>query len=200
MDKRLFESNIPVDIGRFWVYILSMRNMRTFIIWICAALTALALLPMGGCARHKHIVVESGRVEDYYCSFYDDETVEITAYVGAASELKLPNKIGDYTVVGFGMKAFDGCAELERVYIPPTVKSLPSKLFNGCPKLEAFYFSGSVETIGKNVVFECPSFTQVLFGGTRRQWDAIDVGSVPWTDNYELLNAELLCDYVLDLD
>lgn len=163
-----------------------------------AAALVFSMLAFGGCTRHKHIVVESGKAEDYYCSFYEDGTVEITSYTGSAEELKLPNRIGEYEVVGFGVKAFDGCVGLKRVYIPPTVTSLPSKLFNACPDLEAVYFSESVKTVGKNAVFECPSFKTVLFGGSAEEWDGVFIGTVPWTDNYEIVNSEIVFDYVLN--
>lgn len=163
-----------------------------------AAALVFSMLAFGGCTRHKHIVVESGKAEDYYCSFYEDGTVEITSYTGSAEELKLPNRIGEYEVVGFGVKAFDGCVGLKRVYIPPTVTSLPSKLFNACPDLEAVYFSESVKTVGKNAVFECPSFKTVLFGGSAEEWEGVFIGTVPWTDNYEIVNSEIVFDYVLN--
>ena len=158
------------------------------------ALTLAAALSCG-CAKHTHIVVESRRVDDYFCSFYEDGTADIIAYLGEEEELKLPNAIGGCRVVGFGMKTFEGCESLRSVYIPPTVTSLPAKLFNGCPALERVYIPETVASIGKNVVYECPAFTTVLYGGTREQWDKIDVGSVPWTDNYVLINAEIVCDY-----
>ena len=54
---------------------------------------AAAALALCGCAKHTHIVVESRRVEDYFCSFYEDGTVDITGYYGSAEELKLPSYV-----------------------------------------------------------------------------------------------------------
>ena len=171
-----------------------MKKILAVMMILALAAAALALC---GCAKHTHIVVESRRVEDYFCSFYEDGTVDITGYYGSAEELKLPNAINGSKVIGFGIKAFDGCGTIKAVYIPTTVESLPAKLFNSCPNLEKIYIPQTVVSIGKNAVFNCPAFTTVLFEGTSEQWDAIDVGSVPWTDNYVLINSEIVFGYSL---
>lgn len=170
---------------------------KTIVVFLACLLLAGALPCLTGCARHKHIVVETRRVEDYYFSIYEDGTADLTRYTGSKEVLKLPRTVGNNTVVGFGTKAFDGCEELKQVLIPPSVKSLPAKLFNNCPALESVYIPASVKSIGKNVISECPAFTTVLYEGSQEQWSAINVGSVPWTDNYSLINAEIVCDYEL---
>lgn len=151
-----------------------------------------------GCARNKHIVVTSLWTDDFCYSIYEDGTAEITAYRGQEEYLKLPNMVGENTVIGFGPKAFDGTAGLKQVLIPPTVTSLPAKLFNACPDLESVYIPSSVKTIGKNVIFECPAFKKVMFSGTEEEWKKIDLGSVPWTDNYILINSEIVYEYSLE--
>lgn len=160
-----------------------------------AVLLLLAVLLCGGCVKHTHIVMESRLVGDFHCSFFEDGTVEITAYRGSDSELKLPASVEEHRVIGFGMKAFDGCEGLSAVFIPPTVVSLPAKLFNSCPSLERVYIPASVTAIGKNVIFECPQFSTVLYGGSEQQWKNVNVGSVPWTDNYVLINAQFVYEY-----
>ena len=174
--------------------------MKRFVKKLIVILLACALLTgaFSGCTRNKHIVVETRRVEDFYFSIYEDGTADITGYVGDAEVLKLPQSVGKNRVVGFGTKAFDGCRNLKQVLIPPTVTSLPAKLFNNCPGLESVYIPASVKSIGKNVINECPAFTTVLFGGTEEEWSAVNVGSVPWTDNYVLINAEIVYGYALN--
>ena len=171
------------------------KNIRAFALIIIVLLLAAAA---SGCVKHKHIVLESRWVGDFFFSIYEDGTAEITAYKGAEEYLKLPNKVGDYTVIGFGTKAFDGCETIKQVLIPPTVRSLPPKLFNACPNLESVYIPASVKSAGRNVISECPAFATVLYEGTSEQWAAIDVGASPWTDNYVLINAEIVYGYELD--
>ena len=171
-------------------------NAKKVIVILIACLVAAGAF--SGCTRNKHIVVETRRGEDFYFSIYEDGTADLTGYVGDAEVLKLPQSVGKNRVVGFGTKAFDGCENLKQVLIPPTVTSLPAKLFNNCPQLESVYVPASVKTIGKNVISECPSFTTVLFEGTEAQWNSVNVGSVPWTDNYVLINAEIVYDYDLN--
>lgn len=171
------------------------KIIRAFALVILAAM--LAGLP-AGCVRHKHIVLESRWVGDFCFSIYEDGTAEITSYKGSEEYLKLPNKVGTYTVIGFGTKAFDGCESIKQVLIPPTVTSLPPKLFNACPNLESVYIPASVRSAGRNVISECPAFTTVLYEGTSEQWAGIEVGASPWTDNYVLINAEIVYGYELD--
>ncbi len=156
-----------------------------------AAAAAALILPLAGCAKYKHIVLETRRIGDYYCSVYEDNTVEITAYKGGEEILDVPEKLDGYTVVGFGTKAFDGCEGLKKVLIPSSVATLPPKLFNGCASLKSVYIPASVSAVGKNVIFDCPEFTEVLYEGTEEQWSKINVGKIPWTDNYVLINAEV---------
>ena len=152
----------------------------------------------GGCIQHKHIVVESRWVGDFCFAIYEDGTADITSYRGEEEMLKLPNLLGDFEVTGFGTKAFDGCASIKQVLIPPTVTSLPAKLFNNCPNLESVYIPNTVTSIGKNVIYDCPCFTTVLYSGSEAQWNKIDLGATPWTDNYLLVNSEFVFDYVIE--
>ena len=167
---------------------------------ICVLLLAVLAAALCGCVKHKHIVLESRWVGDFCFSIYEDGTAEITSYRGTDEVLKLPNLLGSYPIIGFGTKAFDNCPSLKEVLIPPTVTSLPAKLFNSCENLERIYIPSSVRSVGVNVIFDCPAFTTVLYSGSRAEWDAMDVGSSPWTDNYVLINAEIVYDHVLDKD
>ena len=162
---------------------------------IASVLLIAAALLSGGCAKHTHIVIESRRVGDYYCSIYEDDTIEITSYKGDEEVLKIPKSIEGSDIVGFGLKTFDSCAGLRAVYIPATAKSLPAKLFNACPDLTTVYIPRSVSKIGKNLIYDCPAFTTVLYEGTEQEWNKINVGEVPWTDNYVLINAEVIFEY-----
>ncbi len=162
---------------------------------IASVLLIAAALLSGGCAKHTHIVIESRPVGDLHCSFYEDETVDIISYTGSDEIVKLPKSIEGSSVVGFGMKAFDSCEGLRAVYIPSTAKSLPSKLFNSCPDLTTVYIPRSIRKIGKNVIYDCPAFTTILYEGTEQEWKNVKVGDVPWTDNYVLINAEVIYEY-----
>lgn len=170
-------------------------SLKTIKILTAALLLTALLFGSFGCVRHTHIVMESRRIGDFFCSVYEDGTVDITAWSGTDEELRIPSKLDGLSVVGFGMKTFDSFEHLKAVYIPGTVTSLPAKLFNACPNLEKIYIPASVNSIGQNVIFNCPNLNTVLYGGTQAQWDEIYVGAVPWTDNYDLINSEIVYEY-----
>lgn len=158
---------------------------------LAVCLAALTLMPLAGCVKAKHLVMEAKWDGDLCYSLYDDDTAVLIAYTGKDEIVKIPAKFEGKRVIGFGTKTFENCAELREVYIPESVTSLPAKLFCGCEKLEKVFIPYSVRSIGKNVIYECPAFTTVLFGGTVAGWDAINIGQIPWTDNYVLINAEI---------
>ena len=155
-------------------------------------LTALILLPLSGCIKAKHLVLEAKWDGDFCYSIYDDDTAVIIAYTGSDEVLKLPSKFEGKRVIGFGTKTFENRNDLREVYIPSSVTFLSAKLFCRCEKLEKVFIPYSVRSIGKNVIYECPAFTTVLFGGTVAGWDAVNIGQIPWTDNYVLINAEIV--------
>lgn len=169
------------------------RTIKKLMLILLAALVSTGAL--SGCVKHTHIVVDSRRVGDYFCSFYEDGTVDITGYYGSDEELTVPEMIEGHVVIGFGIKAFDGNGTLKTVIIPQSVTSLPAKLFNSCSALESIYVPPFVQSIGKNVVYECPAFTTVLYGGSEAQWEKVFIGSVPWTDNYVLINSEMVYNF-----
>ena len=158
---------------------------------IAAALAVLFILPMAGCIKPRHIATSAVWDGEFCYTVYDDATVAIIAYTGHDEILRLPDEYEGKKVVGFGTKTFEGCEELVEVYLPSSTVSLPAKLFDNCPRLTTVFIPRTVKSIGKNVVFECPEFTTVLYGGTVSAWDLVNVGSVPWTDNYILINAEI---------
>ena len=179
-----------------WVYKLLMDTKRSiFKRIVVTVLAVLMVMPLVGCTRSKHIVTEAKWAGDCCYAVYDDGTAVLIKYVGEDEILKLPAIYAGRPVMGVSTKTFDGCENLREVYLPESITSLPAKLFNNCPSLTTIYIPGSVTSIGKNVVSECPAFTTVRFGGSEESWANIYVGQVPYTDNYVLINSEMVYNY-----
>ena len=161
---------------------------------LAAALLLLAVSVPQGCAQYTHIVISTQRIGDLHCSIYEDGTIEIVKYMGNDSVVAIPSGLGEYTVVGISTRAFYGCEEVEEVFLPSTITTLPAKLFDACPNLKAVYIPLTVKSIGKNLINDCPSFTTLRFAGTEAQWNSISKGSL-LTENFALSTAEYEFEY-----
>lgn len=173
-----------------------MDMRKSFLRIVTAVLAALLLLPMTGCIKARHIATGTKWDGSYCYTLYDDNTAAIIAYTGTDEILRLPDEYEGRRIVGFGSKTFENCVGLKMVYLPETVTYLPARLFVGCADLTAIYVPVSVKSMGKNVISDCPKFKTVLYAGTTSAWDAINIGAVPWTDNYTIVNAEV--EYCVD--
>ncbi len=164
------------------------------ILLILAALAA-CMLPLAGCNKYTHIVISSQQIRDFYCSMYEDDTIEIIKYLGSDGKVLVPAGLKDRKVVGISTRAFLECESVTEVYLPATLTSLPAKLFDSCPNLKAIYIPLSVTSIGKNLVSDCPQFEKILYAGTEAQWNAVSRGN-ELIDNYAISNAEIVYGFV----
>ena len=167
-----------------------MKKAAALLLILAAALC----LGLSGCAKYTHIVITSQRFGDFYCSVYEDETVEIVKYMGEEARVEVPAGINSRTVVDISTRAFENCDTVEEVFLPASLTTLPSKLFDGCDNLRAVYIPLTVKTIGKNLVSDCPAFTTVRYAGTEAQWNAVSKGNA-LTENYLIANAQMEFEY-----
>lgn len=86
------------------------------------------------------------------------------------TSIEIPNSVT--SISGY---AFDHCKSLESVTIPNGVTSISDYAFNDCESLKSVTIPSSVEFIGQNAFGYCyPSLT-IHYGGTKAQWEALDV-------------------------
>ena len=170
--------------------------MKRAVAFLSAVAAILACIPLFGCIQHTHIVITSREIGDFYCSVYEDQTLEIIKYMGDDEIVAIPAKMGEYEIVGISTRAFYNRAKVKEVYLPSTIKELPAKLFDGCPDLEAIYIPATVTKIGKNLVSDCPSFDLVRYAGTEKQWNNIPKGTA-LTENYAITAAEKVYEFVV---
>ena len=170
-----------------------MKRALAIMLAVVCAFCACASI---GCAKYTHIVITTQRLGDFYCSMYEDETVEIIKYMGDDRIVQVPSGINGRTVVGISTRAFVDEENVEEVYLPASITELPAKLFDNCAALRAVYIPATVTKIGKYFITDCPEFTTIRFGGNVTQWNKISKGSV-LTENYALSAAEFEFEYVV---
>ena len=104
----------------------------------------------------------------------------------ALPSVKIPNSV---TYIGDG--AFSECASLTSVTIPDSITTIGRNAFGLCYSLESVTIPVGVTEIGYGAFLGCPSLTTVYYGGSEKQWYAIDIDS-SWNGNDSLLKANII--------
>ncbi|ONI46058.1 hypothetical protein AN641_02485 [Candidatus Epulonipiscioides gigas] len=75
-----------------------------------------------------------------------------------------------------GASVFRNCTKLESITnIPNSITSISYETFWGCSKLEMLVIPESVTSIGDRVFNGCDSLEVIYFGGTKEEWEDMDV-------------------------
>ena len=80
----------------------------------------------------------------------------ISGYNGYGGDVRIPDNIGGYPVVGFAAKVFFGKSYIGAVTIPATVRKIPAAAFSSCTGLQRITFLGdAVDEIGDAAFARC---------------------------------------------
>ena len=82
------------------------------------------------------------------------------------TDINIPEKISEYTVVGIADKAFSEQTQITSVTIPKTVKSLGQRAFYGCTGLTEFTIPESVTFVGHQIFYKCDNLTTVYYNSS----------------------------------
>lgn len=100
-------------------------------------------------------------------------------------------QIGDYAFEGctgltsvtipnsvsyIGLSAFQDCTGLTSVTIPDSVTEIDWSVFQSCHNLASVTIPASVTSIGLCAFWFCTNLTDVYYGGSKAQWEAINIG------------------------
>ena len=95
--------------------------------------------------------------------------------------LKINDKVGIYTIVGFAEGCFDDKNlkdSLTNLTINDTIESIGKNVFKDCPNLEKVTIGKSVTSIGEGAFENCPSLRKVIFTRTEDEIDDFPTGSI----------------------
>ncbi len=123
---------------------------------------------------------------NYEYAVLADDSVAISKYNGAETDVSVPGTLGGKTVSSIGESAFERNDTIEKVTLPASVTSIQYASFYGCTNLknvelsgnnlktiekQAFEGSGltefvapSVETVGEEAFCRCSDLENVVFG------------------------------------
>ena len=106
------------------------------------------------------------------------------------TEIYIPEKIGELTVIGINGEAFKACTNLTSITIPDSVTSIDSYAFDGCTSLTSITFGddSQLTSIGERAFSGCTSLTSIEIPdrvtsiGERAFYDCTRLKSVYITD------------------
>lgn len=97
----------------------------------------------------------------------DDDTLMITNYKGASTEITIPDKIGKSVVTAIGEHALSPTGQrktkpevlrnITKITLPDTIKFIGKSAFRGCENLTEINIPDSVEEIRDSAFFNCKS-------------------------------------------
>lgn len=107
------------------------------------------------------------------------ETLRCFPHCNRLAEINIPDSVK--TLGGFYDTA------LTHITIPPNVTEIMLNAFLSCSSLKEVFIPVSVTKINDGAFDECTTLTDVYYGGTKEQWDKINIGN----SNTPLLNATI---------
>ena len=115
-------------------------------------------------AEEERILLYSREISGIEFAFFNDGTAEIAGIAeGTHSQaLTVPDKIGDFPVVGIGDEAFRG-SEYSEITLPSTIKTIGERAFQKS-HLTKITLPDTVESIGKEAFDNCLRLQEVVFG------------------------------------
>ena len=114
-----------------------MKKTITVLTAFVITLSSAAVLPKGEVSLCSQIVASAETYGDYKYTVLDDNTVEISKYIGKDNNTDIPEIINGKTVTIIGSDAFSKCSNLISVKIPKSIVYIYETAFNDCNNLES---------------------------------------------------------------
>lgn len=161
---------------------MDRRKVLTGIL-ACSLIMGAAALPTDSVLSFGTVTAFAQTSGDYE---YDDIDggVCITAYLGEAAELNIPEKLDGKTVKAIGEGAFSGCP-LEKVSIPSGVEVIGADAFSFCEGLSSVSLPNSLKTVDVCAFSGC-ALKKITIPDSVRT-----IGEGAFLDNAELTEVSL---------
>ncbi len=98
--------------------------------------------------------------DDFVFLVYDDNSVEITKYIGDETDISIPSELNNYPVSRIGESAFKNKG-LKNIYIPDTCIKIKKSAFEDCTDMKSVYFCGDKTNIGECAFKNCSSLDDI---------------------------------------
>ena len=104
----------------------------------------------------------------------DGKCITITKYIGADSNVVIPDTINNLPVTFIREFAFENCNSMINVSIPNTVTRIDNMAFVGCSKLENISIPASVVSVGEFSFHFCGNLTSIHVADNNPKYSSIN--------------------------
>lgn len=157
-------------------------KQRKILSLFLAAVTAFSVLLFGVVASFAET---SGDYEYSVISAYK-KTCAITNYSGSETEIFIPSRLDEYTVIRIGEWAFDECTSLTSIIIPDGITEIGNYAFYGCSSLLSIEIPDSVTKIGDGALDRCDNLISA-----RIPESVTNIGDYAFGRCYSLTSVEI---------
>ena len=105
-------------------------------------------------AAERGAAAESGVYDDFRYRL-DGEEVELTAYSGCSSSVRIPEKIANHPVVRLGKNMFQGNDCVRQIFVPSSVRIIGDGAFKDMRRLEEVDLPYAMDRIGVAAFRDC---------------------------------------------
>ena len=95
------------------------------------------------------------RSSDFTYMPVDENTIEITGYIGNDTDIIIPNEIDGFKVVSMESGTFENNEKIRSVVLPDSITEISYKLFSGCTNLKSVVIPENVTKICAQAFYEC---------------------------------------------
>lgn len=98
-----------------------------------------------------------------------------------------------------GKRAFFGCTNLAALSLSDGIEIIGQEAFSACSQLTSVAIGKGLKSIGDEAFFNCTNFTELKFGGTKAEWDEVQLGT-KWTWDNNSKKRAPSCEKVICSD
>ena len=164
-----------------------------------------------GVSASLHVTVgDVAQEHDYYGDFeyriLEDNTIEITKYVGVSKKVIIPSIINNCPVTSIGDFAFRECKVLTSIIIPDSVTSICDGVFWNCSSLNSIIIPDSVTSIGWYAFSNCSGLTSLTIPDsvTRIDYDSFvncsRLTSINVSENNTIYDSRNNCNAIIETE
>ena len=98
---------------------------------------------------------------DFTYTPLDENTIEITGYIGNNTNIVIPNEIKGLKVVKIKASAFENNENIENIALPENITEISYKLFSGCVNVKSVVIPDNVTKICEQAFYECTNLESI---------------------------------------
>lgn len=134
-----------------------------------SAVLALMILIM---LNTQVFAVQTEKNEDFTYKVLQDNTAEITGYLGDDTDVVIPESLEGHTVVSIGDFAFNDCGNLQTVVFNESLESIGEGAFYECRSMREVFIPSGIKSIGNWAFYDCDDIVSIEVDGNNKFYDS----------------------------